>query len=392
MAVFDVAVIGCGLFGSAAVRHLSERGATVCAVGAGPGDPSDVWPGQVFSSHDDEARLTRRQDRDEFWAPVTERAISNYGALEAASGIDFHAPVGCLISSRLGGDGVNPDPREMMLAQSIEHDYFAPGDRSWKSRWPDLEFPDTHYVAFEPGPAGHIRPKRLIAAQRTVAETAGAVFVDDTVVGVEHRGDHELVTTRSGRAIEARKVLVAAGAFTNVHGLLERPVPLELKTEAVILGEVAPDEGERLATVPTVKYLNDIDRPPSAGLEAIYMIGPLRYPDGRYYIKMGANTVLDEYPTTLEELQAWFHTDPDAEYLPLFQPALEALWPEVEFRSFTTRPCIITYTADRTPLIEQVGAGVYVATAGNGGGAKGSDAWGERAAEVVFGPSRHHFT
>ena len=35
------------------------------------------------------------------------------------------------------------------------------------------------------------------------------------------------------------------------------------------------------------------------------------------------------------------------------------------------------------PLIQHLGDGLFVATAGNGGGAKGSDAWGENAALLV---------
>ena len=53
--------------------------------------------------------------------------------------------------------------------------------------------------------------------------------------------------------------------------------------------------------------------------------------------------------------------------------------------SLRTRPCIVSYTPDRFPLIEEVEPGLIVAVAGNGQGAKGSDAWGAVAADLVLG-------
>ena len=60
-------------------------------------------------------------------------------------------------------------------------------------------------------------------------------------------------------------------------------------------------------------------------------------------------------------------------------------WPGVGFVSFHTRPCLITYTADGVPAIEQVDDGLFLATGGNGTGAKSSDSWGLQAAELVCG-------
>ena len=91
----------------------------------------------------------------------------------------------------------------------------------------------------------------------------------------------------------------------------------------------------------------------------------------------------DSNPSDLAEVQAWFGTDTDADYLPMMQPALEALWPQTSFLSFRTRPCIVTYTPNRYPLITEVEPGVIVATGGNGGGAKGSGEWGAMAAEMI---------
>lgn len=380
----EVVVVGRGLFGAAAARHLAQAGVDVIAIGPGAYDPDQVPETldehTVFSSHNDEARLTRLQDRDPAWGQVTARAIGDYAALEEASGVDFHHDVGCLIASRPGGDGRNPDPIALLRGRGITHDYFEPGDRTWAARWPRLDFPTTHAVAFEPAPAGYIRPKRLIAAQETLTRLAGGTLITDTVIGVDRLGDgggYE-VTTSAGLRVRSSKIVLAAGAFTNFNGLVETPVDLELKTEVIVLGEVTAADADALAGYPAVKYLNDGDV-----LDAIYMTPPVRYPDGRSYIKMGANTWLDTNPTDLASVQRWFRTGTDDSYLELLEPALQALWPGVAFTAFRTRPCIVTYTPDRFPHIAEARPGLVIATAGNGGGAKGSDAWGAMAADLI---------
>ena len=377
-------VVGNGLFGAATARHLAERGHEVVVIGAAPtrldvrDAPESAWPGhRVYSSHNDAARLTRRLDRKPAWAEVTARAIDRYRALEAASGISFFHDVGCLIAARPGGNADAVDPITLR-DDDLDHVYFGPGDRGWRDRWPELDFPDSHYVAYEPSPAGYIRPKPLIEAQNRLARRAGATIVAETVTAIERVNGRFVVAMSDGPPIDAERVIVAAGAFTNFNGLLPARVELTLKSEVIVLGEVDAATTEGLGRYPTVTYQID-----PVDLDDIYMVPPVRYEDGRYYVKMGANTRLDRWFTDLDEIQRWFNADTDPDHLPMFEPALRALWPEIDFLSIRTQPCIITYTADRMPRIEHLGDGLFVATAGNGGGAKGSDAWGENVALLV---------
>jgi len=391
----EIVVVGNGLFGSAAVRHLAQRGRSVVCIGAASSGPdvratteSNWHEHRVYASHNDAGRLTRLQDRDAAWAEVTARGVAAYRALEAESGIAFYHDVGCLIVSRPGGDGINADPLDIMNETGTEYVMHETGDLAWQQRWPEISFPPTHYVAFEPAPAGWIAPKRMIEAQNVVASRAGAQFIEDTVINVERHavegssidasGTGHRVTTAGGLVVDAEQVLVAAGAFANFNGLLPEPVPTTLKSEVIVLGEVAPAAAEALARFPTVKYLCD-----PGDLEGIYMVPPIRYEDGRYYVKLGANTRLDQWMTELAEVQRWFNTDTDPDYLPIYEPVLRDLWPTVDFVSIRTQPCVITYTPDRFPLIDDLGGGLFVATAGNGGGAKGSDAWGADAAALM---------
>ena len=111
----DVIVIGRGLFGSATARHLAEAGASVVAIGP---TAQGAAPG-IHSSHDDEARLTRRIDSDVRWAPFTAAAVDAYADIERRSGIEFHHPVGGLAAARPGGDGRNGDPMPFLAAHGL---------------------------------------------------------------------------------------------------------------------------------------------------------------------------------------------------------------------------------------------------------------------------------
>ena len=373
---FDVIVIGRGLFGSAAARHLAEAGCSVLAIG--PTAPrADAG---IYSSHDDEARLTRRLDRDERWAPFTARAVDAYRSIEERSGVDFYRPVGALFASRPELDGKHGVSMAFLRDHGEPDNYWAPGEPGWKQWWPRLDFPTTHEVALDPAPAGYIRPKRLIAAQEVLTQRAGGRLVDDVVTTLSPRADGGFrVQTFGGEAFDAERVVVATGAFVNNLDVMPRPVDTTVKTEIIILGEVSEADAAELADYPTVLHQIDPD-----GIDDIYMTPPLQFPDGRHCIKLGANSKFDTWPTELAEIQQWFRSETDAAYLPLLQPALESLWPDVEFLSLRTKPCIVSYTPDRFPLIEEVEPGLIVAVAGNGQGAKGSDAWGAVAADLVL--------
>jgi sarcosine oxidase len=233
-------------------------------------------------------------------------------------------------------------------------------------------------VAHEPAPAGYLRPKRLIQAQNVLASKAGARLIADTVVDVQPTAMGFRIRTASDLEVEAKQVLVAAGGFANFNNLLPSSLDMTIKSEVIVLGEVPSAHAAQLSRYPTVKYMID-----PGELESIYMVPPVRYPDGRFYIKMGANTTRDVLLTRLADVQRWFRADTDPDFLPMFELHLRSLWPDVDFLSVRTEPCIITRTPTSFPIIERVVEGLFVATAGNGAGAKGSDIWGERAADLI---------
>ena len=107
---FDFAVVGGGLFGSAATRHLATQGKNVVLFA--PEVPTDVTAHDgVFASHYDEARITRILDVDELWSDLARSSISSYKQIENDSGINFHYSTRYLFLCHEEIDSINASAR-----------------------------------------------------------------------------------------------------------------------------------------------------------------------------------------------------------------------------------------------------------------------------------------
>lgn len=134
------------------------------------------------------------------------------------------------------------------------------------ARLPRLRFPAGFVGILEHAPAGYINPRGLIAAQLAIFATQGGTILRETAVTVTLQSTHLTVQTKEGNRYETRKLLIAAGGFSNCFGLLERPLPLRLKTETIILTQTQTGEAARLGDMPTVIYGIE-----SSDLDGIYL-------------------------------------------------------------------------------------------------------------------------
>ncbi len=378
---FDLAVIGKGPLGSAAARHLARSGAgTVVLIG--PDEPADRRAHEgVYASHYDQGRLTRRTCPDRLWAEMTERTFTAVAELEATTGREILRPVGALV---VQAPGVVPrhdrswtsDPDRSDIPYSLH----PPQDDSWRSRFPDLHFPRGVTVLHEPAPAGMLNPRSLVAAQIESATLGGVAAVTGLAVGIREDPAGVIITLGSGDRIRAGKVLVATGSYTNHFGLLPEPLPLTVETEIYMLGTVSDTEGRRLTDLPTVHFT--LDHPEIAD---VYMTPPVVYPDGRWKVKMGANTAGDTTLEDLEAIQEWVrHGNTDIAFEAMAD-TMRSILPTARFEDFETGPCIITMTTSEYPIVTPVSEHRYVAVAGNGSGVKASDGWGGLAADLLTG-------
>ncbi len=373
---FEVLVIGGGLIGSAALRHLSEAG--VRAGLMGPGEPED-WARHdgVFASHYDEGRITRSLDKDAVWGRLAQRSIARYRSIEAASGIRFYEPRGFL---HLGPSPPSPAvrlARAEVVGKQLGVRFERLDDAVLRRRFPYLHIPPGTAGLYQPDDAGCINPRALAQAQQAAARALGAVVIHDTALSTHRAGDLIEVRTRSGDAYRCRKLLVATGAFTNHFDLLDRPVALDVKAETVWLGRVSPAEAQRLRGMPSIWY--DFEDHPV--FPYAYILPPIRYPDGHTYLKIGVDRDPDAEKTSLAEIIAFFQSGGHVGRGEELRALLQSIFPTLLLDQGLTKPCILSYTPQNYPMVDAVGAsGVFVAVGGCGGSAKSSDEIGRMAA------------
>ena len=384
MITYDVAVVGNGMFGVAATRHLSAHGLNVVAVG--PAEPVD-WQRHngVFASHYDQARITRVIDADPVWAQLAARSIAVYPEIQEKSGIPFH--------ERSGGVWIYPNiPAAMARLQQAETagrtfhaEFDRLTDREVAQHFPFLAVPPGALTLWERGNAGHINPRLMVQAQLTVATQQGATLVRETVTGYTKRNGITELTTDTGSRIRAQKVLIAAGSYTN-H-LLPRPLAMQRKARTVLLAELDAAEAQRLQNfTTTILWLAD-----NPVLDSTYSTPAVRYADGKLCIKIGGSKHQPYLLETPDQFRAWFQGAGDPEELAALREVLLEMLPGLRVASFGAKPCVVGYTAHNRPYIDCVEPdSLYVVAGGCGAGAKSCDEIGRVAALLVAHDKWHY--
>jgi len=376
MKIFDAIVVGKGLIGSAAAKYLAEAGLDIAVIGAD--EPADANTATVFASHYDQGRVQRIVGRDEVWTRLNIESTNAYANLQSQTGITFHYPVGCLYVTLYEDDSYLQNLSKQARQFGFPYQLYNSGEEICKA-YPNFVFPAGARANFESAPSGHINPRKLIEAQLTVCKQHGATIISYTVVQVHQTNGLVQVVTQGGETFNAHKVLLAPGAFANFMQLINRKLALQLKSETVLLAKVAEAEAERLAQLPSLLY--EMETP---DLEEIYLVRPIQYPDGNWYLKMGSNLTADQRYTTLAQVQDWFRHGDSNSNLAVQKAALDILMPGLQVEEYFTKRCIITYTQHKKQYIGQVENGVYMATGGNGYSAMCSDAVGRMAAHTVM--------
>lgn len=377
MKQFDIVVIGKGLVGSAAAKYLSGHGLSVAVIG--PDEPANYNDSIVFGSHYDQTRVQRIIGKDQVWTKLNVDSVKQYAYLQKQSGIYFHHPVGCLY--------VNPNGEDEYLqnAESLGKSLGATFKRYRNAKeiardFNDFQFPPEAQGLFEESPAGYINPRLLLKAQLHMLEQKKVTIFQETVLGIELVGDRFILNTQEGNLFSASKVLVATGSFVNFSKLIPQKLDMRSKSEVVLSVKLGDEEAERLSRLPSLLYEIDDDEK-----DGVYLIQPVRYPDGKYYLKLGCNTPEDIAFQNLEQVQEWFRKGESDRFAPKMLNALQLILPGLSFTEYATKRCITSYTVHGRPFIgETAQRGLYVAGGCNGYSAMCSDAIGNVAAHFIM--------
>ncbi|MGW4788568.1 NAD(P)/FAD-dependent oxidoreductase [Streptomyces sp. NPDC004230] len=395
MEAFDFVVVGAGMFGSAAAKYLSRTGAHVLVIG--PGEPAHGEPvsQHAFSAHFDEARITRRLGWDEVWGTLDARSLGRFRDIESESGVEFFHESGSLV----------------LMAKSIAHRTNAilrhcgeagivverlPAEALRK------EFPDLGLLSLAGGiegllereQAGYLNPRRLVAAQLALTRAAGGKLLRAAVSAISKdasSGRWLLEVQENGHRtrIAAGRVLIAAGAFTNHNQVLPGTHQLALRTfaEPNLLFEVAAGQVDPLRHLPPVVTVDPDDTRDEN--MSVYLLPPIRYPDGRWYARIGPGMQpFVRELTTADEMTAWYARQRVTPQQEAFLTSMMGmLMPGLKPESVRAACCIIEKTPSRYPYIGHLDEdeSLTVAVGGNGHGARGSDEIGRLASRVVLG-------
>ncbi|XP_069102955.1 peroxisomal sarcosine oxidase-like [Argopecten irradians] len=394
--MYDLCVVGAGLIGSAAARHASlQPNIRVCLVGPDePKERSMESPREIFASHYDESRVTRRSDPDPIWATLAQKAMDRYRDLEATSGVNFYSETGCMMAGPPEGQFVT-NTRETVTSQNTQHDYLTP--ELLRQSFPHLNLPDEDVAIYETKNAGYINPRSLITAQKRIARDNGCDVINDIVCEIsQHHSGAPLMSllTESGQKIEARRVLIATGSFTNFRKLLPPGQEPDLKLLPVAYAkvEVSAEDAKRMGNMPSMLYRGggaphwpkDYPRLPN-NLFGVYLLPPIKYPDGKFYIKSG-NLHGPDSPqvSTVAEVKAWFCTKGVTPLATKLASMVTAVTKGIQTLSYHGDHCIIADTPTRYPYIDLVHPDLGVAIGGNSISAKSSDEIGRIAAMLVL--------
>ncbi|MEH2522625.1 MULTISPECIES: FAD-dependent oxidoreductase [unclassified Bradyrhizobium] len=368
-----LAVIGRGLIGSAAARHLSKMGHDVALIG--PDEPVDyLRHSGVFGSHYDEGRITRRFDPKPFWVQMNCAAISRYGEISAESGVEFYREVGVLHV----GSGESPNVASVGRI-TAEAGIFceAYDDAGLADRFPFLRSTAGMQGYFEPRDAGYISPRRLVRAQTIAAERAGARIIDEPALGISESGFGVTIRTRSG-SVEAERVLVAAGGHT--QSLLGRSLGFTVYGRTVALFRLGAAEVQRLAGMPSMRCLGPKGENP-------YILPPIPYPDGQTWLKLGGDPV--DLPLESEaDIKDWFRSGGSIPVADGLQKQILDRIRDLNFEERRVVPCMTTFGDTGLPCIGPLSERVAVAFGCYGKSAKCSDELGRLGGMALLGEVR----
>lgn len=371
-----IAVVGRGLWGAAAARHLARAGHRVTLIGPDePPVPFERHDG-VFASHYDEGRITRVLDADPVWSELAEASIDRYRAIERDGGVAFFSEVGALMV----GDGGSPWVKRVartaatraVRCERLDGDALA-------RRFPMLAFQDEARGFHEPARAGHVSPRALVAAQTACAVRAGAALRPAIATRVRETAGGVAVETARG-TVRADRAVVAAGAYA--PHLVEGAPPLRVFARTVTFFALDEAEAARLSAMPSIVWRNGADDP--------YILPPVRYGDGRLWLKIGGNPT-DELLETPKAISGWFRSGGDTAVCDHLEALLRSLVPGLRFEARAQRPCVTAFTASGRPLVASHGPRITLAYGGCGAGAKCSDEVGRLAARCALGDTDPRF-
>jgi len=358
--VYDIAVVGAGVFGAWSAYQLSLDGASVLLIDA-------YGPGNSRASSGGESRIIRLgYGPDEIYSRSSQRSFPLWQQLFEKSGQQLFQKTGVLWLAR-----EHDAYCEATLAtvQRINGNIERLDRDELVRRYPQLEFGPTTWAILEPD-SGVLLARRAVQAVAAQAKLSGVEYVEEAIVAPQTTpGKLNSIKTISGKEITAGQFVFACGPwlpklFPDLLGELIQVT----RQEIVFFGVPAGDDSFNRGVMPVWIDFNDL----------VYALPNL---DGRGF-KVAIDAHGEEFdPDSGERVVSVSGLKAAREHLAKRMPRM-AQAPVIE-----TRVCQYENTSngdfliDRHPVIENV----WMVGGGSGHGFKHGPVVGEYVAGMILG-------
>jgi sarcosine oxidase len=215
---YDAIVLGTGGVGSAALFHLTKRGARALGL--------DRFPiGHDRGSSHGHSRLTRQAYFEHpDYVPLVRRAFELWGELEQAAGEQLYFETGLLEVGRPEGEVIR-GVRESARLHGLAIENLAASEA--RRRFPQFHVDDDCEAVFEHR-AGYLLVERCVEAHADQAARLGAEVVTGTTVSAWRADGSGVVVETDRGSYAADRLVIAAGAWSGSL-LAELGIPLEVR-------------------------------------------------------------------------------------------------------------------------------------------------------------------
>jgi sarcosine oxidase len=119
-------------------------------------------------------------------------------------------------------------------------------------------------------------------------------------------------------------------------------------------------------------------------LRESYILPPVRYPDDKRWVKIGADHDRDVAIPDVESMHTYMTSAGSAATAEALSDLINRLIPALCGQARRTKPCLLTYTSSGYPTIDELERNWFVAAGGCGKSAKSSVQLGRMAADLVL--------
>jgi glycine/D-amino acid oxidase-like deaminating enzyme len=371
--LIDIAIIGAGMAGLSCAYHLRGSGRRVALF-----DPGHV--GHEAGSSCGQSRMYREMYSDPYLATMARESNRRWDALERRHGVELRRQHGLLFYGEAFEEetieGSIPGARRVMDAQNIPYETLDANGIA--ARW--AMAPSKEFVGlFEPTAGAVLSDRVLELYAREVRAADGMTLHEGEGIADwgPRQGGGYWIQTQAGRRVEARRVVLAVGAWTNVllAPLGER---LALELWSMVWGHYAvdPDLADRYPQWFCFQEARGDDGGLYYGFPVLS-----RAPDGRPMVKVG----IDWAPEALraDSVEA-LPSEPPTRLVELLEGFLRTQLRGIEER-IEIRTSPYTMTRDVNFVLDTLRPDLVLFTGGSGQAFKFAPLIGELMAELALG-------